>query len=42
MKYDDLVRLGSEQAVKNHGKLSIEGKNYEVQDGDICHFKFNV
>lgn len=42
MKYDDFVTLGSEQAVKEAGKLSVEGKEYIVQDGDIMHFRFNV
>jgi ribosome-binding ATPase YchF (GTP1/OBG family) len=42
MKYDDLVRRGSEQAVKDDGLLYIEGKEYIVQDGDIVHFRFNV
>ena len=42
MKCEDLFRLGSEQAVKSAGKLSIEGKEYVVQDGDIMHFRFNV
>lgn len=42
MSYDDFVRLGSEQAVKEAGKLHIEGKEYVVQDGDIMHFRFNV
>jgi hypothetical protein len=42
MKYDDLVRLGSEQEVKDSGLLHIEGKEYIVQDGDIAHFRFNV
>ena len=42
MKYDDFVRLGSEQAVKEAGKLGVEGKEYIVQDGDIMHFRFNV
>lgn len=42
MKYDDLVRLGSEQAVKDAGLLKVEGKEYIVQDGDIMHFRFNV
>lgn len=40
--YDDLIKLGSEQAVKDAGKLRIEGKEYEVKDGDILHFRFNV
>lgn len=42
MKYDDLVTLKSEAAVKEAGKLSIEGKEYVVQDGDVMHFRFNV
>jgi GTP-binding protein YchF len=42
MKYQDLVRLGSEQAVKDAGLLHIEGKEYIVEDGDIVHFRFNV
>lgn len=41
-KYDDFVGLGSELAVKEAGKLSVEGKEYVVQDGDIMHFRFNV
>lgn len=42
MKYDDLVRLGSEQAVKDNGLLHIEGKEYLIEDGDILHVRFNV
>ncbi len=42
MKYDDYVELGSEKACRDSGKLSIEGKEYVVQDGDIMHFLFNV
>lgn len=42
IKYEDFVRLGSEQAVKEAGKMSVEGKEYVVQDGDIMHFRFNV
>jgi GTP-binding protein YchF len=42
MKYADFVGLGSEQAVKEAGKLNVEGKEYIVQDGDIMHFRFNV
>ena len=42
IKYDDFVSLGSETAVKEAGKMSIEGKEYIVQDGDIMHFRFNV
>jgi hypothetical protein len=42
MKYDDFIRLGSEHACRDAGKLMIEGKNYVVQDGDILHIRFNV
>lgn len=42
IKYNDLVALGSELKCKESGKLFIEGKNYEVQDGDILHIRFNV
>ncbi|NTW32598.1 MAG: redox-regulated ATPase YchF [Bacteroidetes bacterium] len=42
MKYNDFVSLGSEHACKEKGKLSIEGKNYIVQDGDILNIRFNV
>ena len=42
IKYDDFVTLGSENAVKEAGKMSVEGKEYIVQDGDIMHFRFNV
>lgn len=39
---EDLFALGSEQKVKEAGKLRIEGKDYEVKDGDVIHFRFNV
>lgn len=42
MKYNDFVRLGSEHACREAGKIAIEGKNYEVQDGDILYIRFNV
>lgn len=42
MKYSDLLEYGSESAVKEAGKLGIEGKEYVVEDGDIMHFRFNV
>lgn len=42
IKYDDFVQFGSEAAVKEAGKLSVEGKTYIVEDGDIMHFRFNV
>ena len=41
-KYDDLVRLGSEKAVKEAGLMRTEGKDYVMQDGDVVEFKFNV
>lgn len=40
--YNDLKELGSEKAVQEAGKLRIEGKEYLMQDGDICFFRFNV
>ena len=42
MKYNDLLSHKTEQAVKEAGKLSVEGKEYVVEDGDIMHFRFNV
>ena len=42
MSYMDLVEYGSELKVKENGKMRLEGKDYEIQDGDICYFRFNV
>ena len=42
IKYNDYLRLGSESACREVGKIAIEGKEYVVQDGDIMHFRFNV
>ena len=42
MSYDDLIRYGSEKEVKENGKMRLEGKEYLMQDGDICYFRFNV
>lgn len=42
IKYEDFIQFGSENAVKEAGKMSIEGKEYVVKDGDIMHFRFNV
>jgi len=42
MKYDDLMAAGSEQGVKQAGKMQLNGKDYIIEDGDICHFLFNV
>jgi len=39
---NDLFTYGSEQKVREAGKFRIEGKEYEVQDGDVMHFRFNV
>lgn len=40
--YNNYIEYGSEQAVKEAGKLGVEGKEYVVQDGDVMHFRFNV
>ena len=42
MSYDDLINAGSELKVRENGRARIEGKEYVMQDGDICHFRFNV
>ena len=42
IKFEDFVHYGSEAAVKEAGKMAVEGKEYVVQDGDIMHFRFNV
>ncbi len=42
IKYNDYVALGSESAVKEAGKMAVEGKEYLVHDGDVMHFRFNV
>jgi len=42
IKYSDLAAFGSELKCKEAGKLSVEGKLYQVQDGDILHIRFNV
>jgi len=42
IKYDNFLKFGSEQGCREAGKLSVEGKEYLVQDGDIMHFRFNV
>jgi GTP-binding protein YchF len=42
IKYNDFVSYGSEAKVKESGKLSVEGKEYVVEDGDVMHFRFNV
>jgi hypothetical protein len=40
--FDDFVRLGGEQGAKEQGRMRLEGRDYAVQDGDVCHFRFNV
>lgn len=40
--YEDIMNYRTEQAVKEAGKLRVEGKDYVVKDGDILHFRFNV
>jgi GTP-binding protein YchF len=42
LRWDDLIRLGSEAAARDKGLLRMEGKEYVVQDGDCMHFRFNV
>lgn len=42
ISYQDLIICGSELKVKEAGKMRLEGKDYLMQDGDICHFRFNV
>ena len=42
VKYDDLTVAGSESAVKAQGKTQLKGKDYIIEDGDICNFRFNV
>jgi hypothetical protein len=38
---DDLIALGTEKAIREKGKLRVEGKEYVMRDGDVCHFLFN-
>lgn len=42
IKYHDFLKYGSEHAVKEAGKMGVEGKDYIVEDGDVMHFRFNV
>ena len=42
IRWDELLALGSWQAAKEAGKLRVEGKDYEVQDGDVLEIRFNV
>lgn len=40
--YDDYIKYNGESGARDTGKLRLEGKNYEMQDGDVVHFRFNV
>lgn len=40
--FDDMDQLESEQAIREAGRMRLEGKEYVVQDGDVMHFRFNV
>ncbi|MEM6708958.1 MAG: redox-regulated ATPase YchF [Pseudomonadota bacterium] len=40
--YDDFIAHKGEQGAKDAGKWRLEGKDYEMQDGDVVHFRFNV
>jgi GTP-binding protein YchF len=42
IKFEDYLKYKTEVAIKEAGKMSVEGKEYIVQDGDIMHFRFNV
>jgi len=42
ISYENFVKHGSESAVKEAGKMNVEGKDYVVADGDVMHFRFNV
>ena len=42
MSYSDLIKYGDELKVKEAGRARLEGKDYIMQDGDICLFRFNV
>jgi ribosome-binding ATPase YchF (GTP1/OBG family) len=42
ISYIDYIRYAGEVGARDHGKLKIEGKDYEVADGDVLHFRFNT
>jgi len=42
ISYQEYEQFGSEQKVKEAGKMRVEGKDYIVKDGDVMHFRFNV
>jgi ribosome-binding ATPase YchF (GTP1/OBG family) len=39
---DEYLAAGGEQAAKDAGRMRLEGKDYIMRDGDVCHFRFNV
>ena len=41
-RFEDIDELENEHAIKEAGRLRLEGKDYIVQDGDVLHFRFNV
>lgn len=42
ISYEDLIACGGEKGAREKGRMRLEGKEYIMQDGDICHFRFNV
>ena len=42
IRWDELVEIGSWQKAKEAGRLRVEGKDYEVKDGDVLEIRFNV
>ncbi len=42
IRFDDLVAAGSEEAAKQNGRMPLKGKDYVIEDGDLCDFLFNV
>jgi len=42
IKFDDLVAAGSEEAVKRNGRMQARGRDYVIEDGDLCDFLFSV
>ncbi len=42
IKFDDMIACGGEAAAKAAGKMQVKGRDYVIEDGDICHFLFNV